>query len=178
MSHFIKVGNGEWQACNIWLLQCLMWFNHWSGDVTVCTDGSLNCHILSGHLSYYFHCDKFQSCPLKMVNDTDLWNIDWNWAHSNVLVLYFSLKLRSGWLCCMVLHGVAWCCMVLSAENASFLVQFIAFFWAFLCSNKNNYKIWGFDIIRCKTRVINRGVVCCVHVSVAKVSWTCEQTVC
>jgi len=109
MSHFIKVGNGEWQACNIWLLQCLMWFNHWSGDVTVCTDGSLNCHILSGHLSYYFHCDKFQSCPLKMVNDTDLWNIDWNWAHSNVLVLYFSLKLRSGWLCCMVLHGVAWC---------------------------------------------------------------------
>ena len=38
--------------------------------------------------------------------------------------------------------------------------------------------MWGSDIIRCKTSVINRGVVCYAHVSMAEVSWTCEQTIC
>jgi len=39
-------------------------------------------------------------------------------------------------------------------------------------------KCGGFDIIRCKTSLINRDVVCYAHVSMAEVSWTCEQTVC
>jgi hypothetical protein len=117
IENFIRVGIGERQACNILLLQCLMSFNHWSGDVTFCADGSLNCHIVSGRLSYDLLCDKFWFCPLKMLNDTDLWSPDWNWAHSYLLAFCFSLNWRNGWL--------FW--RVLSAENASFLVHYIAY---------------------------------------------------